>query len=145
MPRVNNVRSQEKQWRSTIPVWSPYRSGRHWFAAWELGRRLLLTGLLVLVPDGNGEEMYMRTVVGGALAGVSLAVGELARPHRDPWIRWIYRTVRKMVVFSTAGSVFYFCCERDGFPAAARIFDWGVTACWGLLVINMSACGTFGP
>ena len=93
MPRVNSVRSQGKQWRSTIPVWSPYRSGRHWFAAWELGRRLLLTGLLVLVPADDGEG-YMRAVMGCVFAGLSLAVGEAARPHRDPWIRWIYRTVR---------------------------------------------------
>ena len=94
---MNNVRSQGKQWRSTIPIWSPYRSGRHWFGAWELGRRLLLTGLLVLVPAGSVDEMYMRAVVGSALAGVSLAVGEIARPHRDPWIRWIYRMVRKYI------------------------------------------------
>ncbi|CAM9723732.1 unnamed protein product [Laminaria digitata] len=39
----------------------------------------------------------MRAVVGSSLAGVSLAVGELARPHRDPWIRWIYRTGGLMI------------------------------------------------
>ncbi len=87
-----------KRWRSTIALWSPYRSNRQWFAAWELGRRLLLTGLLTAVsPDQyrSGDQYpWMRAAVACVLSGVSLLVGEVARPHRDPWIRWIYRVVR---------------------------------------------------
>eukprot|EP00752_Nemacystus_decipiens_P017723 g15891.t1 len=79
------------RWRSTIAVWSPYRATRQWFAAWELGRRLLLTGLLTAVsPDRPGEQ-YLRVAVACVLSGVALVVGEMARPHKDPWIRWIYR------------------------------------------------------
>lgn len=82
-----------KRWRSTIPLWSPYRDDRQWFAAWELGRRLVLTGFLIAVPpDGEGNE-HIRAVVAFVLAGVALVVGEVARPHRDPWIYWIYRAV----------------------------------------------------
>ncbi|CAM9789778.1 unnamed protein product, partial [Hapterophycus canaliculatus] len=80
-----------ERWRSTIAVWSPYRANRHWFAAWELSRRLLLTGLLTVVsPDRAGEE-YLRVAVACLLAGAALVVGEVARPHRDPWVCWIYR------------------------------------------------------
>lgn len=81
-------------WRSTIPVWAPYRPGRYWFAGWDLARRLLLTGLLTLIPMGrDGGRKYQRVAAAFALAGLTLAVGEAARPYRDPWISWIYRAV----------------------------------------------------
>lgn len=56
-------------------------------------RRLLLTGVLTAVsPDSSGQP-YLRAAVACGLSGVSLLVGEVARPHKDPWIRWIYRVV----------------------------------------------------
>ncbi|CAM9217199.1 unnamed protein product, partial [Pylaiella littoralis] len=90
-----------KRWRSTIPLWSPYRDDRQWFAAWELGRRLVLTGFLIAVPpDGEGNE-HIRAVVAFVLAGVALVVGEVARPHRDPWIYWIYRAGGFIILLMT--------------------------------------------
>ena len=77
-------------------MWSPYRPKRQWFAAWELGRRLLLTGLLTAVSPDRPDEQYLRVAVACVLSGVALVVGEVARPHRDPWIRWIYRGVREI-------------------------------------------------
>lgn len=107
-------------------MWSPYRANRHWFAAWELCRRLLLTGSLTAVsPDRDGEE-YLRVAVACLLAGVSLVVGEVARPHRDPWICWIYRVVRRMYrSFLCAGSLgCVHVCVRAGFPVSfgQRVF-----------------------
>lgn len=92
--RTNHSSGPGKRWRRTIPLWSPYRAKRYWFAAWDLGRRSLLTGLLTLVPSFDSGGSHLRVTVACTIAGVSLVVGEVSRPHHDPWIRWVYRMVR---------------------------------------------------
>ncbi|CAM9707830.1 unnamed protein product [Scytosiphon promiscuus] len=125
-----------KRWRSTIPVWSPYRANRHWFAAWELSRRLLLTGLLTVVsPDRAGEE-YLRVAVACLLAGVALVVGEIARPHRDPWICWTYR----------AGSVIIFLMNLAGLlqkAGAASVESPSMILLAGLLIFLILVMAIF--
>lgn len=63
----------------------------------------MLTGLLTLIPvdegGGGGPRECARVAVACALAGLSLAVGEVVRPYRDPWMRWVYRGVSSFLFF----------------------------------------------
>lgn len=126
---------QGEQWRATLPIWCPYRPGRYWFGAWDLTRRVLLTGMLTLIPVGDeGVREYRRAALALAFAGLAFLVGEVASPYRDPWVGWIYRTVRTLTVLTpltrqrsgicTAGTIVYVYCSDEVKTKSVQLWIW---------------------
>ncbi|CAM9489387.1 unnamed protein product [Laminaria digitata] len=88
-------RESDESIAPTAFLWNSYYPNRYYYEVVECMRRLLLTGLLVFVPNTTGQVAY-----GCIFAFISLLAFELQRPHIDGLEIQLYRTGCLVIFFT---------------------------------------------
>ena len=73
--------------RSTSDLWKPYKSSRYFYEVVECGRRILLTGVVMMVDDGTAAKIAVTFMV----ALFFVFVSEALAPYESRVDAWISR------------------------------------------------------
>ena len=124
------LRENDESVQLTSGLWKPYKPTRFYYEVIECGRRLLLTGGVLLVDDDTSAQVAVIFMVAGSF-GLLL---EALAPYESRIDRWASRTGHAVVY----GSMYFALLQKTEISnetqASQMVFEWVLIATHVLMV-----------
>ena len=106
--------------RSISDLWKPYRPSRYYYEVIECGRRIVLTGVVLIVDDGDSAAQIAITLI---LAFVFTVVSEALAPYESQLDAWVSRLGHAVVVASMYYALLLKVDVSDETQSSQNAFD----------------------
>ena len=112
-------REGELSVRSISNLWEPYKPSRYYYEVIECGRRIVLTGVILIIDDDSAAQIAVTLI----LAFVFTVISEGLAPYESQTDAWVCRLGHAVVVASIYYALLLKVDVSGETPASQELFD----------------------